>query len=269
VFRLADASAPHCKSRILSKLYSSGTVAAGLGSENVRAPIELFALTALLTAACSDVTTRTDARLSRTGELVALSGGDGGAANACFSCHGLDGLGDADATPRLAGLDAGYLHKQLEDYVNGQRPDPVMTAIAKRLTPHARQAVASHYALMPAPEGSVSAAPPPAAYASCVVCHGEAGQGAGAGNPAIAGQPAAYVADQLHRWRKAERRNDPRGVMRVAAQALDEAEIAAIAAWLEFRSASRPPDSAAASVTASVPAWEAPAASRAGHRPGR
>jgi cytochrome c553 len=238
----------------------------------VRTPLQLFALTALtslLAAACSDVPTQTDIRLSRTGELVALSGGDGGAANACFTCHGLDGWGDGDATPRLAGLDAGYLHKQLEDYAAGSRPDPVMSAIAKRLTPRARQVVAAHYATLPTPLGLAEATPAPAAYAGCIACHGAAGEGGGAGNPAIAGQPAAYVVDQLHRWRRAERRNDPRGVMRVAAQALDETEIAAIAAWLETRSASPPPDSDAAIATASAPVWEAPAASRAGRRPDR
>jgi cytochrome c553 len=39
------------------------------------------------------------------------------------------------------------------------------------------------------------------------------GRGVGAANPALSGQPAAYTVEQIKRWKTAERRNDPRGVM--------------------------------------------------------
>lgn len=211
----------------------------------------------------------TDARFSATGNLVAMSGAEAGAAGACFACHGLDGEGDGAASPRLAGLDAGYMHKQLEDYAAGLRDDPVMSPIAKRLSATARQRVTRYYANLPIDGGDASAQPAPAVYSSCVECHGAAGEGVGVGGPVIAGQPAAYTAEQLRRWRKSERRNDPRGVMRVAASALSDAEIQVLAAWLETRSTSRPPSTDAASASAWESASEAPAASRAGHRPGR
>jgi cytochrome c553 len=67
----------------------------------------------LACAACDRPVSRTDEALSASGRLVAMSGGAGGAANACFSCHGLDGAGDGVSTPRLAGLEAGYLLKQM------------------------------------------------------------------------------------------------------------------------------------------------------------
>ena len=92
-----------------------------------------------------------DARLTRDGELVALSGGEGGAARACFSCHGLDGAGDGVSAPRLAGLDSGYLQKQLDDYASDRRHDTVMSPIARPLSGPARQAVAAYYARLPAP----------------------------------------------------------------------------------------------------------------------
>ncbi|MCR5875326.1 c-type cytochrome [Phenylobacterium sp. J426] len=175
-----------------------------------------------------------------------MSGGDGGAAHACFTCHGLDGAGDGDAVPRLAGLEAGYLHKQLEDYASGLREDATMAGVARRLNPHARQAVAAYYAGLPAPATTGNAALAPIAYGACVACHGPVGEGAGTAGPAISGQPAAYVADQLSRWREAKRRNDPRGVMRMATAGLSDAEIDALAAWLAAQSAVPAPASGGA-----------------------
>lgn len=227
-------------------------------------------LASLNIVACADTPSATDAAFSRTGAVVAMSGGDGGAAHACFACHGLNGEGDGETAPRLAGLDAGYLHKQLEDYATGLREDAVMQRIAEGLTPAARLAVARHYAALAAPHAPPSArvgrAPP--AYQACAACHGAAGEGLGPGAPALAGQPAGYVADQLRRWREARRRNDPRGVMRVAAGQLTDAQSVAIALWLAGQSASRPPGTAVAMHSVSASAAESPAASRAGHRRG-
>jgi len=221
-------------------------------------------------AGCHASTDRTGAALRATGELIALSGAGAGAANACFTCHGLEGEGDGASVPRLAGLDPGYLQKQMEDYASDLRHDEVMTPIARRLTQDDRRAVAQWYAARPAATGGVGAAlPAPSAYAACVDCHGEQGEGRGAANPAIAGQPAAYTVEQLKRWRKAERRNDPRGVMTDAAAALSDAQMQAIGAWLESRPASPPPDSAAASGSAAATVPAQSAASRGERRPGR
>jgi cytochrome c553 len=81
------------------------------------------------------------------GQLVAVGGGPGGAGAACFSCHGLQGQGDAGgAFPRLAGLDAHYLAKQLDDYAFGARADAVMAPISQQLSEADRQSVALYYA---------------------------------------------------------------------------------------------------------------------------
>jgi cytochrome c553 len=226
----------------------------------------VFAL-GLALAGCGEAPSRTDAAFSANGRLVALSGGGGGAANACIACHGLNGEGDGDAAPRLAGLDAGYLLKQLEDYAAGLRKDDTMKSIAARLSPAARVRVAAYYAGLAPRVTAVSDRPAPPAFAGCVDCHGPSGEGVGGGGPAIAGQPAAYVAEQLDRWRRAERRNDARGVMRVAVRTLSDAEIAGLAVWLAAQSASPRPASVAASGSAADEASEAPAASRAGRRP--
>ena len=240
----------------------------------MRAVLLSFAVIAL-EAGCSPAAPDAGHAFKATGELIALSGADGGAKQACFACHGLDGAGDGVSVPRLAGLEAGYLQKQLEDYATQLRPDEVMTPIAKRLDQDDRRAVAAYYAAMPRPQADGASIPAPAAYmagagvASCASCHGPAGQGLGPGNPAVAGQPAAYTLDQLRRWRKAERRNDPRGVMTAAAARLTEAEMRAIAVWLQGRPASPAPDSAAASASSGAKAEARPAAFRAERRPDR
>src|SRR5215217_5541725 len=191
-----------------------GTVTLGPCCAGVRALSSALSLFAL--AACHPIANDTEAALTASGELVALSGGGAGARNACFSCHGLDGLGDGDSVPRLAGMEVGYLQKQMEDYARALRHDAVMSPIARRLSEGDRRAVVAWYAAMPAPAGAAGAAgigtPAPILFAqgdpargvvACAACHGDEGQGAGPGNPALAGQPAAYTLEQLTRWKRA------------------------------------------------------------------
>jgi len=204
-----------------------------------------------------------------------MSGGAGGAANACFSCHGLDGAGDGVSTPRLAGLEAGYLLKQMEDYASGVRPDSVMTPVSKALDDKARQAVAAYYAGLAPPVGRVDPIAVPALWSQgdaqrglqpCAACHGAAGEGVGAGQPALAGQPSAYLVDQLERWRHAKRRNDARSAMTEIARGLTPEEVAAISAWLERQPASPRPATDAASGFVAGQAAARSAASREGRR---
>lgn len=224
---------------------------------------------------CSRPLNETGEALGRTGELVALSGGEAGAAGACFTCHGLQGGGDGVSAPRLAGLDAGYLHKQLEDYASDRRSDPTMTPIAARLTPPQRRAAAGYYAGMARPRSEAVAGPAPDIWRrgdpsrgvpACATCHGATGLGVGAGNPAVAGQPAAYTLDQIDRWRSGKRRNDARGTMSMAVAALTAAEASAIARWLERQSAVPAPDTGAASVSAAASAAAQPAPLHEAHR---
>ena len=195
----------------------------------------------LLGAACSGPAEVRDA-FSSSGEIIALSGGSGGAVNACASCHGLKGEGDGNLSPRLAGLDQGYIVRQIGFYADGQRIDPRMVAVAKALTPDERQKVAAFYARLPtASRRACPAAPsvakalyhggdPARGIASCASCHGATGEG-NAGNPPLAGQPAPYLARQLTDWRDGERYGDPLGIMARISKALRPAEPAALSAY--------------------------------------
>jgi cytochrome c553 len=232
----------------------------------------------LAAAACTPVRDDAGGAFTASGELIALSGGDGGPANACFTCHGLTGAGDGVSVPRLAGLDAGYLQKQLTDYAGGLRADPAMGPIAKWLDDRDQRAVSVWYASLPAPPsaGPAPAAPqiylacdPARGLAACANCHGAGGEGVGPGYPALSGQPAAYTVEQLRRWQADERRNDPRGVMADAAAGLTAEELRAIAAWLERAPTAPPPASDAASASAAGAVAARPEASRGGRRPGQ
>ena len=229
-----------------------------------------------LTGACTPASNRTGEAFTAGGEVIAMSGGDGGPANACFTCHGLDGMGDGVSVPRLAGLDAGYLQKQLTDYAAETRSDKVMSPIARWLDDDDQLAVARWYASLPVPRAEGGAGPAPAIWLNgapdrgviaCASCHGADGLGVGRGNPAVAGQPAGYTIEQLRRWKRAERRNDPRGVMADAAAGLTEAEMRTIAAWLESAPIARPPASGAASASADAAAAARSAPSRETRRP--
>ena len=140
----------------------SGTVAGWrcwLGVRVLVLPLLLLPL-----VACAPPSNETGAAFTQTGEIIAMGGGEGGPANACFTCHGLDGAGDGVSVPRLAGLDAGYLQKQMEDYAKDVRQDVVMREVARWLDDGDRRAVAQFYADMPAPPARAPASPPPAIY---------------------------------------------------------------------------------------------------------
>lgn len=175
-----------------------------------------------------------------------VSQGNGHGAPPCQSCHGADGGGQAAAGfPRLAGLDAAYLGKQLDDYAEGRRADAVMQPIARALSAEERDAVASYYAQLPVPKRP--AVPGPAAggvgerlatrgrwsdeVPACEQCHGPGGVGVGAHFPPLAGQPAAYIEAQLKAWQQGTRRNDPLQLMQHLSRKLSGQDIAAVAQW--------------------------------------
>ncbi len=187
-----------------------------------------------------------------TGQTIAMSGGDGGARAACFTCHGLKGEGDGKDSPRLASLDPGYLHRQIDDYANGRREHPAMRAIALRLSDRDRAKVSAFFAALPVPAApaTVSTAKGEALYrrgdparglAPCASCHGTGGEG-DAANPPLAGQPAAYLETQLLAWRTGKRNNDPLGEMRDISRRLSSAEARAVSAYASGLGANPPPD---------------------------
>lgn len=187
--------------------------------------------------ACTDRMHATDDRWGRDGQLIAVSGGEGGARYACATCHGARGEGNGFDAPRLAGLPAGYLQKQLEDYAGGLRDHAVMRDVARWLDSHERVRVANHYAALPpqALPPVTDDRPDPAATVlyrqACAECHGAEGRGSPHGPPLNA-QPAFYLAQQLQDWRASKRRNDGSHAMLKVAQQLDDHEIRRLSRYL-------------------------------------
>lgn len=210
----------------------------------------LGAACAAVLAGCSPAPA--DSIYTSSGELLALSGGNAGPQAACHICHGLKGEGDGDLAPRLAGLERGYLARQLNFYAEGFRPHAQMHWIAKKLSPSEQDSVAEYYANMEwapmtrRPDNGCDARSAALYHqgdetrglASCASCHGEAGEGVGKGNPALAGQSARYNAAQLVKWRQGERYGDPLGEMRNAARLLTEEEIEPLAIYISSLSGS-------------------------------
>jgi cytochrome c553 len=74
--------------------------------------------------------------------------------------------------------------------------------------------------------------------AACIACHSPTGKGnAPAGFPALAGQHAQYIADQLRAYRKgyedtSGRINDTESIMRTTAFGLSDNEIDAVSSYV-------------------------------------
>jgi len=181
------------------------------------------------------------------GQKIFTLGGANPAAMACLGCHGADGKGIAAAGfPRLAGLPATYLSKQLHDWRNGSRQQAVMAPLANALSEDEIKAVSSYLAGLPGEPAPglrrQQIADDPitrlALYGDwnrqlpgCVQCHGPGGSGVGEHFPPLAGQPASYLVAQLNGWRDGTRSNDPNQLMVGVAKAMTDDEVKAIAAF--------------------------------------
>jgi len=200
--------------------------------------LALLALLAPLAAGATD---------AATSAAKIVKQGNGKGAAPCMACHGVDGGGmEVTGYPRLAGLDAAYLQRQLDDFANGTRANPVMQPNASALSEDERAALAKYYSAMPLPARLAKpvAAKPDAAgerlatrgdwsreLPSCVQCHAPGGVGVGANFPPLAGQPAAYIEAQLRAWQQGTRHNDPLALMQHVAKQLTPQEIQAVAGW--------------------------------------
>ncbi len=179
------------------------------------------------------------------GKTLVLKGNDRGVA-ACQTCHVSDGSGNAAAGfPRLAGINSEYLAKQLHDFKNGTRNDPVMQPIAKALSDADVTDVTAYFAaqrftaaltmgdavLVARGERLARSGLWDKDIPACISCHGPAGRGVGAHFPALAGQHASYIAKQINAWRDGTRANDPQALMKGIAMRMPTADIAAVSAY--------------------------------------
>ncbi|MEM7282959.1 MAG: c-type cytochrome [Pseudomonadota bacterium] len=164
----------------------------------------------------------------------------------CAACHGADGNSVNPEWPNLAGQHETYAITQLKAFNEGTRNNPLMNAQAAILSDQDMKDLAAFYS---AQSPSMGSADPALARAgeqlyrggnkdtgvpACASCHGPSGRGnPTAGFPIISGQHARYTEMQLAAYSSGERRSDMNQMMRNVAAAMSDAEIKAVAAYLQ------------------------------------
>jgi cytochrome c553 len=161
----------------------------------------------------------------------------------CFLCHGAEGESASEVFPRLAGQNAEYIAKQLENFKSGKRKSSAMASMVTELTPEDMIALGQFYASRPPHKEPAKDAQLAAVgqyiyhvgnrfsgVPACASCHGPAGAGSTT-LPRLAGQHAAYLDNQLKQFNKRERNND-NAVMLSIAEKMTALEMAAVSEYL-------------------------------------
>jgi cytochrome c553 len=161
----------------------------------------------------------------------------------CFICHGAEGESSSPAFPRLAGQNANYMVRQLNDYKSGRRKSSTMQPMVEDLNEADFKALGVFFASR-STFGHEVADPelaavglyifkhgnPDSGVASCASCHGANAHGTES-LPRLAGQHAQYTLNQLKQFNKRERTND-NAVMHGIASKLTELEAKGVSAYL-------------------------------------
>lgn len=163
----------------------------------------------------------------------------------CAACHGADGNSTNPTYPKLAGLPAAYINKQLTNFKSGERKNPTMSAMAAPLSPDDMLNLAAYFSeKTPKPGAAKDAAlaeegkklfkggNEATGVPACAACHGPAGAGIPAEFPRLAGQHSEYIMTQLKAFRAGERANDGAKMMRMIAGKLSDQEIKAVAEYI-------------------------------------
>lgn len=183
-------------------------------------------------------------------------------AAACGGCHGVDGnsapeIYAALKAPKLAGQVPEYIAKSLLDFKAGRRANETMSPQAQAVAEVDIADIAAYFGSQKASAGTVAnkdllaqgekifhkGKGRPDVVAACVGCHGLNG----IGNrdwaklmsrvpvvlaPAIGGQHAGYLSDQLKAYKAGKRATDAGHVMRDVAGRLTEQDILAVAEYI-------------------------------------
>lgn len=183
-------------------------------------------------------------------------------AAACGGCHGADGNSSREIfavlkAPKLAAQLPEYIVKSLHDFKSGRRSNETMSPQAQAVAEVDMADIAAWFAsqkVLPNPALNKNLMAQgekiffkgkgrPNVVTACVGCHGLQGMGnrdwakvmANAPAvlaPAIGGQHAGYVSDQLKAYKSGKRSTDPAKVMRDIAGRMDETDIAAVSEYI-------------------------------------
>jgi len=164
-------------------------------------------------------------------------------ANVCGACHSADGSRGSPANPILQGQHPEYLVKQLTEFKEGKRDNPVMKGMASTLSEDDMRNVAAFYASKDAKPGFAKNKESVAlgekiyrggiadrAIPACSGCHSPTGAGLPIQYPRLRGQHSDYTEAQLVAFRSGLRKNSPQ-MIGVAAK-MNDKEIKAVADYI-------------------------------------
>lgn len=171
-----------------------------------------------------------------------------GKAGVCGACHGADGNPASSQYPKLAGQHENYIARQVGLFKANKRPNPVMMGFVATLTDQDMRDIGAYFASKSSLPGVADAklvARGETLYRggdkaenvpACMACHGPDGRGnPAAGYPQLSGQFADYVGAKLKDWRDGKKwSDDDKGaIMPTVAHGLNDADIAALASYIE------------------------------------
>ena len=161
---------------------------------------------------------------------------------ACITCHGPKGQSAAGTWPKLAAQHSAYVAKQLRNYKDGTRANPIMMGMAAALTDQDMNNIAAFLVKQaPSPgvaqdkdtielgksiyRGGIAAKGVPA----CAACHSPNGAGIPNQYPRMGGQWAEYSNAQLMLFREGTRKNIQ---MNMIATKLSDNEMKAVSDYM-------------------------------------
>ena len=177
------------------------------------------------------------------GEALYSNGDASRGVTACLTCHGPKGQSAVGTWPKLAAQHAAYTAKQLKNFKEGTRANPVMMGMAATLTEQDMQNIAAYLVKQPVSlgvaqdkatielgqsiyRGGIAAKGVPA----CAGCHSPTGAGIPSQYPRVGGQWAEYTNAQLLAFREGVRKNSSQ--MTTIATKLSDQEMKAVSDYM-------------------------------------
>ena len=167
----------------------------------------------------------------------------------CVVCHGQDGVSVNPLWPNLAGQHASYLKSQLYEFqkgTNGNRNNAIMYGISVVLSEKDIDDISAYYASLETSIGTTAdeylikgqniyrGGNMEYKIQACISCHGPNGQGNNpAAIPALSGQHAQYIYQQLKSFQLKNRANDMNKMMRNIVHRMSEEEMKAVAQYIQ------------------------------------
>lgn len=169
--------------------------------------------------------------------------GEQGFTAVCAACHGADGNSAIAANPKLSQQHPEYLIKQLQEFKDGKRADPVMKGFASTLSDEDMRNIAYWVTAKPAKPGFAKdkelvmlgeriyrGGVADRQIAACAGCHSPNGAGLPSQYPRLSGQHADYTVTQLVAFRDGKRKNSAQ--MTDVAAKLNDREIRAVSDYI-------------------------------------